>query len=189
MNYKLIMTEGTTELYFLNILFERGLLRFGKDELFFQRFYPSRQIDGSLVQKIQSLNRNDDVTVIRVGDKLNDLFQKPKNVKNKIKEVINVETAPEFEILFVINENLYREYEKKKNKTKEKPSQFFKKRHPEYHKNKDFIERYLESMSDKEIIDMIDGYSRLKPVSVKNTIKCLLRQELLKDRGLKGEIF
>lgn len=44
-------------------------------------------------------------------------------------------------------------------------------------------------MSDEEIVDMIDGYSRLKPVSVKNTIKCLLRQELLKERGLKEESF
>lgn len=181
------MTEGTSELYFLNVLLERDLLRFTKEDLLFERIYPSRQIDGRLVQMIQSLSVGDDVTIIRVGDKLTDFLQRPKSIKSKIKEVIKVETAPEFEILFLINENLYREYEKKKNKAKEKPSQFFKKRHPEYHKDKEFIEGYFEKMTEDEIIEMLDGYSRYKPTSVEKTLKCLLSQELLKKRGLKEE--
>lgn len=188
MNYKLVMTEGTSELYFLNILLERGLLRFRKEELFFERIFPSRQIDGLLEQKIQSLSNDSDVTIIRVGDKLSDQLKKSKNIKNKIKDVIDIQTVPEFEMLFLIHENLYRDYEKKKNRTKEKPSQYYKKKHPDYHKDKQYIENYFEEISDDEIISIIDGYSRCKPVSVKRTIKSLLKQELLIKRGIKEEV-
>lgn len=187
MNYKLIMTEGTTELHFLNILLERGLLCFRKEELLFERIYASRQIDGLLEQKIQSLNVDSDVTIIRVGDKLTDELKKPKNIKNKIENVIDVKTTPEFEILFLIHENLYNDYEKKKSKLKEKPSQYYRRKHSDYRKDKEYIERYFSEMSDCEIIAFIDAYARYKPISTQKTIKSLIRQELLVDRGIKVE--
>lgn len=55
-------------------------------------------------------------------------------------------------------------------------------------KGREFIERNFEKMSEKEIVDLVEGYSRVKPTSVKKTVKCLLREELLKERGSKEEI-
>lgn len=55
-------------------------------------------------------------------------------------------------------------------------------------KGREFIERNFEKMPEKEIVDLVEGYSRVKPTSVKKTVKCLLREELLKERGFKDEI-
>lgn len=46
MNYKLIMTEGTVELSFLEVLLEKDLLMFNKDELLAEKIFHQRQING-----------------------------------------------------------------------------------------------------------------------------------------------
>ena len=41
------MTEGTTELAFLDVLLEKNILKFDKEELLMEEMYHSRQIDKS----------------------------------------------------------------------------------------------------------------------------------------------
>ena len=48
MNYILIMTEGNTELAFLNVLLEKGILKFSTEELLMEKIYHSRQINGEI---------------------------------------------------------------------------------------------------------------------------------------------
>ncbi len=86
MNYILIMTEGSTELAFVNVLLEKKLLKFSKEELFMERIYHSRQISGEILNFIQILPNNDTVDIYRVGDKLQDKLKIPSSIlkeKNK----------------------------------------------------------------------------------------------------------
>ena len=86
MNYILIMTEGLTELAFVNVLLEKKLLKFSKEELLMERIYHSRQISGEILNFIQILPNNDTVDIYRVGDKLQDKLKIPSSIlkeKNK----------------------------------------------------------------------------------------------------------
>ena len=49
MNYILIMTEGSDELAFVNVLLNKGILKFKKEELLMEDIYHARQITGELV--------------------------------------------------------------------------------------------------------------------------------------------
>lgn len=53
MNYILIMTEGSDELAFVNVLLNKGILKFKKEELLMEDIYHARQITGELVGYIQ----------------------------------------------------------------------------------------------------------------------------------------
>lgn len=119
------MTEGTVELSFLEVLLEKDLLTFNKDELLAEKIFHQRQINGEIMGFIQMLPMSDSVTIYRVGDKLSDALKIPKQIlSSKIKRIIDVSTTPEFEILFIIRENLFDKYIKCK--TKIKPSIFLK---------------------------------------------------------------
>lgn len=103
------------------------------------------------------LPMSDSVTIYRVGDKLSGALKISKQIlSSKIKQIIDVSTTPEFEILFIIKENLFDEYIKCK--TKIKPSIFFKMHNNEYKKQSKFIIDYFYSMSNKDIIELLNEY-------------------------------
>ena len=138
MNYILIMTEGTTELAFLDVLLEKNILKFNKEELLMEEMYHSRQIDGEIIGYIQILNYQDKVFIYRVGDGLKDKLSIPTTIlPEKIAGIIDVSTTPEFEILFILNENLYDEFLKVKSNTK--ASSFYKKHNKQYKKYNGYV--------------------------------------------------
>lgn len=104
MNYILIMTEGTTELAFLDVLLEKNILKFDKEELLMEEMFQSRQIDGQTTDAIQILSYQDKVLIYRVGDTLKDKLKIPETIlPEKIAGVLDISTTPEFEILFILN--------------------------------------------------------------------------------------
>ncbi len=64
---------------------------------------------------------NQQITILRILDSRKENFKLSKAYKDKI-DVINIITAPEIEMLIIINENKYSEYKK----SKLKPSDFCK---------------------------------------------------------------
>lgn len=157
MNYILIMTEGPTELAFVNVLLEKKLLKFSKEELLMERIYHSRQISGEILNFIQILPNNDTVDIYRVGDKLQDKLKIPSSIlKEKIRNKYDICTLPEFEMLFILNENLYNEY--LKNKSIKKPSVFYKEVNKKYNKQAKFVFDYFINMSNENIVSLIDLY-------------------------------
>ena len=80
MNYILIMTEGADELSFMQVLLDRNLLKYSKEELLMESIYHSRQINGEITGYIQLLPSDDTVTIYRVGDKLTDKVKIPKSI-------------------------------------------------------------------------------------------------------------
>ncbi len=151
------MTEGTDELAFVNVLLDKGILKYKKEELLMEDIYHSRQITGELIHFIQILPNGDTVSIYRIGDKLSDNLRIPKNIMpEKIKGKYDICTTPEFEVLFLLNENLYDDYLKVKSTIK--PSEFYKKKHPEYKKQSEFVKQYFVSMTNAEIIKLIELY-------------------------------
>jgi len=61
-----------------------------------------------------------EVTVLRIGDKLNEKLQISKEYQQKIIEVKKYCTKPELEMLLIISEGLTKEFEKVKSKEKAK---------------------------------------------------------------------
>lgn len=177
MNYILIMTEGTCEQEFLNILLERDLLKFRIDDLLMDKIYHARQIEGEILGFIQSLNPNDEVIIYRVGDKMKDKLKIPSQLmKEKINSEIKICTLPEFEILLILNDNYYEEY--LKSKSNFKPSEFYKKKNKSFSKTRKFINEYFSSLSNEEIINLIDLYVLKRSHSHKKdelTLKELLK--------------
>ena len=177
MNYILIMTEGKTELAFLDVLLEKNILKFDKEELLMEEMYHSRQIDGEIIGYIQILDYQDKVFIYRVGDGLKDKLTIPTTIlPEKIAGMIDISTTPEFEVLFVLNENLYDEYLKVKSNTK--ASSFYKKHNKQYKKQYKFVYEYFSQMSNEEIINLIDLYVKKHGKTVKKGHKTL--KELIK---------
>lgn len=177
MNYILIMTEGTTELAFLDVLLEKNILKFSKEELLMEEMYQCRQIDGQIVNAIQILNYQDKVLIYRVGDTLKDKLKIPETIlPEKIMGIIDVLTKPEFEILFILNENLYDEYLKVKSNTK--ASSFYKIHNKQYKKQYNFVYEYFNKISKEEIINLINLYVKKHGKTIKKNQKTL--QELIK---------
>lgn len=99
------MTEGTVELAFINVLLNKGILKFKREELLMEDIYHVRQISGELVGYIQLLPSEDTVSIYRIGDKLSDELTIPKSIlKSKVLKKYDISTTPEFEILFILNE-------------------------------------------------------------------------------------
>lgn len=173
------MTEGSDELAFINVLLDRKILKFKREELLMEDIYHARQINGVLVGYIQLLPASDTVSIYRIGDKLSDDLTIPKNIlKSKIRGKFDISTTPEFEILFILNEGLYDEYMKVK--SSKKPSVFYKEHNKKYKKQASFVKEYFESMTDEEIISLIKLYVKKHGHSHKSN------QFTLKDIIIEG---
>ena len=177
MNYKLIMTEGPNELAFFNVLLQKNLLIFSKEDLLMEQVFHKRQIDGELKGYIQGLPINDTVDIYRIGDQLTDNLKIPHSIlSKKIRNKYKICTIPEFEILFILNEGLFEEYIK--SKSQKKPSEFYKEVNPSYNKQSNFVKKYFENMSKKEIVSLIDLYIKKRgtahkkdQLTIKNNLK------------------
>ncbi len=154
------MAEGTTEMAFLEVLLEKSLLRFKREELLMEKIFHSRQIDGEIMGYIQLLPNGDDVSIFRVGDTLTDALRIPKSIlPSKIRNREDISTTPEFEILFIIHEGLHEAFLKVK--SHQKPSSFYKGVNKTYNKQASFVRDYFTSMGRKEIVGLVRKYVHL----------------------------
>lgn len=177
MNYILIMTEGPDELAFVNVLIKKGILKFPKDELLMEKPFHLRQIKGEVLGYIQVLSQGDKVIIYRVGDKLSDkLIIPPQLLDDKIEKKIDICTLPEFEILFIINEGMYDEFQKVKSNTK--ASEFYKSKNKRYKKQSSFVYEYFNQMTNAEIYNLINLYVKKQGKNHNKSQKTFL--ELLK---------
>ncbi len=161
MNYKLIMTEGSDELAFVNLLLDRNLLKFKRKDLLMEKVFHKRQIDGELRAFIQDLPIKDDVDIYRIGDKLSDKLKIPHTILiGKIRNQFKICIKPEFEILFILKEELYKDYLKVK--SIEKPSIFYKKVKSVYKKQYSYVEDYFSNMTNDEIKKLLSKYDKIR---------------------------
>lgn len=122
----LFMCEGPNEREVINILLEHHCLEVSEDDLLGLTPYHARQITTSAQVRTELNLYPGEVILCRIGDSQNEKLKIPADYKEKIVEVRKYCTKPELEMLLIIAENLYSEYEKVKSNTK--PKDFAKQR-------------------------------------------------------------
>lgn len=109
-DYVACIVEGGAERAIIDILLDNNILCFGRDRL----------LDGELIRTRSSrdfeeryLRKGFDgsITVLRVLDSRRERFALRKEYAPKV-NVINVITAPEIEMLVILNENKYSDFKK-----------------------------------------------------------------------------
>lgn len=120
----LIMCEGANEKKIIDMLLENKKLIVSEDDLLGQITYHARQIKKSPMVMGQLRIYGGDVEIWRIGDKQTDKLDIPLEFKSKIKKVIKFCTLPELEILLILSEKKFKEYEK--GKSQKHPKDFAK---------------------------------------------------------------
>jgi hypothetical protein len=159
----LIMCEGPNELEVIKILLRHDCLKLTEDDLLGLVPYHARQIKSSGIVQTALNMYPGEVTVLRIGDKLNERLQIPAEYQEKITVVEKYCTKPELEMLLIISEGLTKKFDKVK--SKEKAKTFAKNnikcgRRP-YKNDTSFYTAYYDSNPDL-LVQSIKEYRHIK---------------------------
>lgn len=119
-NYKACICEGAAESAIIDILLNHGLLIFDREELIEEEVIRCRE-GKKFEEKYLRKGFKDKISVIRILDSRRENFKISKAYASKV-DVINVVTAPEIEMLIILNEDKYKDFKK----SGKKPSIFCK---------------------------------------------------------------
>lgn len=150
------MTEGECEKGILDAILEKNLLKYEQQELFYEQIFHLRQIRDKQIIMFNQLPKNEMVTIIRVGDTLTDELKIPRDIKNKVVEIIDIYTKPELEMIYIIHKNKFNEFIKIKSKVK--ASIFLKQIDDTYEKTYDYHYNYFMNLSNEEIYNLLKKY-------------------------------
>jgi F0F1-type ATP synthase gamma subunit len=151
----LILLEGGTEKALVEILIEQQLFIISIDDMLDMQPLLYRQIENSMPHAlIRQLPSDEKVQIIRIGDKMSDKIKIPNDIKHKIVSVIKYCTKPELEMLIIISEGLYDEYQKFKKVLK--PSEFVKSK-IKYNKSYSWVKNYFQ---EKDIYKILKIYKQ-----------------------------
>lgn len=156
----LIMCEGSNELQIINMLLDAGKLCFTKDDLLDLRPFQARQLTSSHIKPALDAYHGE-LVIYRIGDKLTDNLKIPKEYSN----IVNIQkfcTLPELEMLLIIAEGLFNEYQKVK--STQSPKKFCKNNivfnRQRYDNSSAFYEKYFSERIDL-LVDAIKQYRHL----------------------------
>lgn len=161
----LLMCEGQNEEAILNILLDNDLLIFSRNDLIGLKVYVIRQLSHPTI-KSELKHYGSSVKVYRVGDKQNDRFSIPNDLKRIVikDDIYKYCTKPEFEMLLILNEGLEKEYEKVKSKMSPKSfaKKYIKMNGRKYDQSTEFIRLYYGGDNVNSLIESIKKYKRYK---------------------------
>ncbi len=118
--YKAIICEGAAEEAIIDILLDNNCLIFERKELIEEQVIRCRSAD-SFENRYLKREFSGKISVIRVLDSRRERFRLSKAYQEKV-DVINIITAPEIEMLIILNEGVYADYKK----SGDKPSTYCK---------------------------------------------------------------
>lgn len=155
--YKAVICEGSAEEAIIDLLLDNHCLIFEREELIEEAVIRSRS-GRSFEERYLRKGFRDKISIIRILDSRNENFKISKAYMNKI-DVINIITAPEIEMLIILNENKYSEYKK----SGKKPSIYCKENLKMNNvKNYKFVYEYFYDISD--LINSIKEYKRISRI-------------------------
>ncbi len=159
----LIMCEGPNELAVIQMLLDNERLIFSEDDLLGLRPYYAKQLNSAIKTELNIYPGND-VCIFRIGDTLTDELKIPSDYKGKIERVERYCTKPELEILLIISEDKWDEYNKDKSKIM--PKEFAKMNvkcdSKRYDNSTKFYEEYFKKYGYDKLVWTIEEYKRLK---------------------------
>ncbi len=167
----LLMCEGPNEKEIIDILLEHDRLIFTADDLLGLVPYHARQIKSSGQVKAALNLYTGQVKVLRIGDTQSEKLTIPTEYKHKIIEEAKYCTKPELEILLIISEGLYDEYDKVKTKIKPKDfaKQHIKLGKKRYNNSTQFYRDYYGNDVDL-LVNAIRAYRKKKGSHKKNEL-------------------
>ena len=167
----LIMCEGPNEKEIIDILLEHGKLIFTADDLLGLVPYHARQIKNSGQVKAALNIYPEEVKVLRVGDTQSQKHTIPAEYIHNIVGEEKYCTKPELELLLIISEGLYDQYEKVKSKMKPKDfaKQNIKLGKKRYNNSTQFYRDYYGNNVDS-LVSAIIVYRRKKGTHKKDEL-------------------
>lgn len=155
--YIACICEGSAEQAIMDLLLEHDKLIFTRSSLIDDEIIRCRKAK-NFETKYLKKGFNKTITVVRILDSRKEEFKLSRAYKNKVK-VINIITAPEIEMLIIINENKREKF----NKSNKKPSEFCK-CELKYGsvKNYDFVYNYFSDID--KLINSIEEYKRISKI-------------------------
>lgn len=155
--YIACICEGTAEQIIVSKLLDDDRLIFTKDDLLDGDIIRSRSA-AAFEQRYLRKGFQDKITVLRVLDSRRENFKLSKAYEHKI-DVINVITAPEIEMLIILNEEEYDAYKR----SRKKPSVFCKEdMRMGGVKSREFVENYFSDIDG--LIRAIREYRRVSDI-------------------------
>lgn len=142
---KACICEGAAEAAIMDLLLDNDLLIFTRKEMLEEsviRCRDAKTFESRYLRK----NFNDLISIIRILDSRRENFKLSKVYESKV-DVINIITAPEIEMLIILNESRYNEFKK----SAKKPSVFCKQElKMSSVKSYDFVRNYFKDTSTLE---------------------------------------
>ena len=105
MNYVACIAEGAAETAIIDILLDHHLLIFDREEVLDEQVLRCRSVSVFESRYLRN-GFSGKITVYRILDSRRENFRLSKAYEHKV-DVINVVTAPEIEMLIILNENRY----------------------------------------------------------------------------------
>ena len=155
--YNACICEGTAEQVRMDLLLDNNKLIFSRNELLEHEVLRCRTGKNFEEQYLRK-GFTEQITVFRILDSRRENFKLSKAYQNKVK-IINVITAPEIEMLVILNEGKYADYKK----SGKKPSEYCKS-DLKYHdvKSATFVRSYFNDIDI--LIRAIIEYKRVSNI-------------------------
>lgn len=152
--YKACICEGEAEKAIIDNLLNNHLLIFEKEDLIDEKVIKCRKARNFESRYLRK-EFNDKISIIRILDSRNENFKLSKAYQDKV-DVINIVTAPEIEMLIILNENKYTDFKKSGKKPSDYCKQNLKIRHV---KSYNFVRDYFKNSST--LVNAIKKYSEV----------------------------
>lgn len=159
----LLMCEGKNEERLMELLLDSKKLIFTRDDLIGRKPYNVRQLKNPFIKNELKLYNNP-VMIYRIGDKQDEKFPIPNDLKHIVSKdrIYKYCTKPELEILLIINENLYKEFQKNNKKAKTFAKEKITYNKEKYDQSTKFLEKYYGGKRIERLVDNLKKYKKLK---------------------------
>ena len=161
----LVICEGPNEKAIIEMLIDANKLIIGKKDLLNREVFISRQIYNTPQIKTALKTYNNKIEIWRIGDTLKDALRIPEEFKQYIDKdrIRKFCTKPEIEMLLIINNNLFKEYNKVKSSIcpKDFAKSNIKLRNTRYNNKTDFWKEYYKNKFN-QLVDDIREYKHKK---------------------------
>lgn len=151
-----MLCEGNAEVSIVSLLLENDRLLFHRDQLFLGDIYTERSAK-EVEKRFLGLDFDKELVIVRICDSKNEKFRLTKGLYDH-HQVINIITAPEIEILYIISKGAYDRYTNQY-KSEMKPSVFCKREWKvKGIKSQQFFASHFEDID--HLIDVLRLYKR-----------------------------
>lgn len=159
----LMMCEGNNEKTIMNLLLDANKLKITRDDLIELTPFHVRQLSNPTIISMLK-NYNKEVTILRIGDTQKDKLIIPKELKDIVSSnrIYKYCTLPEIEILLIINEGLYNEFLKSKDKLKGFAIKNIRYNKVKYNQSSEFFVNYYGGKRISNLVDNLKKYKHIK---------------------------